>query len=253
MRKKTILYVCVIAFLLAGCGAKNAAGDDSTNSAASAGDHHLSNALNLVLGSDETPSVFSSYHMDVTLNSPTASADEKSVVNEVTQIAADVAGQDVHIVQTDPGATASKEGFIIGDKEYKIVDGAPQEMMGQIAVSWAMWPLKVTMAYAYPVYFAEKTGTEQIADRNADVYAFDTNKASAAASNSAMSSMGLGDLTQGKGTVWIDQETGAMLKLDMTYTAKVYDSNQAEIGTGDGSIQIELSQIGQTTVVSPVQ
>ena len=44
-----------------------------------------------------------------------------------------------------------------------------------------------------------------------------------------------------------------MLKLDMTYTAKVYDSNQAEIGTGDGSIQIELSQIGQTTVVSPVQ
>jgi hypothetical protein len=196
--------------------------------------------------------VFDSYHIDVTLDTPKLSEDGTSIVNETTQMAADVQGKNIHILQTDPGQTAQKEGFIIGDKEYKMVDGAPQEMLGQIALSWAMWPLTVVMAYSYPVYFAKKTGTDSIDGRAADVYTFDSADASAV-SNDMMNSMGMGNSTQGKGTVWIDQKTGAMLKLDMTYTNQITDNNQKVIGSGDGSIKIEVSKVDQVTVTSPVK
>jgi hypothetical protein len=185
------------------------------------------------------------------MDTPKLSDDGTSVVNETTQIAADVQGKNIHILQIDPGQTAQKEGFIIGDKEYKMVDGKPQEMLGQIALSWAMWPLTVVMAYAYPVYFAKKTGTDSIDGRAADVYTFDSTDANAA-SNDMMKSMGMGNSTTGKGTVWIDQKTGGMLKLDMTYVSQISDNDQKVIGSGNGSIKIEVSKVGQTTVTSPV-
>jgi hypothetical protein len=53
------------------------------------------------------------------------SDDGTSVVNQKTQISADVADKDIHILQTDPGATDQKEGFIIGDQDFKMVGGMP--------------------------------------------------------------------------------------------------------------------------------
>jgi hypothetical protein len=202
------------------------------------------------MGTSDKASVFDSYHIDINLDVPKSSDDSTSVVNEKTIIAADVQGKNVHILQTDPGATAPKEGFIIGDNEYKMVDGKPQAMMGQIALSWAMWPLQVVMPYAYAAYFAQKTGTDSIDGRAADVYSFDSANADAA-SSSMMSSFGFGDMTTGKGTVWIDQKTGGMLKLEMTYTDNVNDNDQKLIGTGTGIITIEVSKVNQVEVTSP--
>lgn len=244
---KKLLMSCILLVLVLSACSGNAPAKSSTSSSS----NDLGSALNLLLGSDSEPSVFSSYHIDVNLDTPQANDDNTAVVNQNTLISADVAGKDVHILQTDPGATAQKEGFIIGDKEYKMVDGAPQEMMGQIALSWAMWPLQVVVNYAYPVYWAKKTGTDTVDGRSADVYTFDSADASAAASNAAMTAMGAGDLTAGKGTVWIDHETGGMLKLDMTYSKSIKDNDQKEIGSGSGSIKIEVSKVGQVTVTSP--
>ena len=244
---KKLLMSCILLVLVLSACSGNAPAKSSTSSSS----NDLGSALNLVLGSDSEPSVFSSYHIDVNLDTPQANDDNTAVVNQNTLISADVAGKDVHILQTDPGATTQKEGFIIGDKEYKMVDGAPQEMMGQIALSWAMWPLQVVVNYAYPVYWAKKTGTDTVDGRSADVYTFDSADASAAASNAAMTAMGAGDLTAGKGTVWIDHETGGMLKLDMTYSKNIKDNDQKEIGSGSGSIKIEVGKVGQVTVTSP--
>jgi hypothetical protein len=110
--------------------------------------------------------------------------------------------------------------------------------------------MQVVMNYAYPVYWAKKTGTDSIDGRNADVYTFDSADSSKA-SDAAMSAMGVGDLTSGKGTVWIDQKTGAMLKLEMTYSKSIKDNDQKEIGSGSGSIKIEVTKVGQVTVTSP--
>lgn len=114
--------------------------------------------------------MFSSYHIDINLDVPQLSDDSSSVVNKATVISADVQGAKVHIIQTDPGATASKESYIIGDKEYKIIDGSPEEMRGQIALGWAMWPLQVIMPYAYAAYFGKQSGTEALDGHNALVY-----------------------------------------------------------------------------------
>ena len=264
MGKKHAILLVIFTLLLTSCAGKpasaTAAVDESTSastpasssSSPSSTNTDLGGALNLVMGSDSQPSVFPSYHIDVTLVTPSLSTDQASVTIDTTQISADVAGSDVHILQTDPGATQQKEGYIIGEKEYKMVDGAPQEMNGQIGLSWAMWPLNVVMVYSYPVYFAKKTGSESIDGRPADVYSFDTNDTSAV-SDAAMSAMGMGNLTTGKGKVWIDQATGGMLKLDMTYSTKVQDYDQKVVGSGDGSIKLEVSKVGQATVTSPVQ
>jgi len=256
MHKKFLFIFVIFALTLSSCAGKPVTAPTSDSSPAagspSTSSSQLGSALNLVIGSESSPSVFDSYHIDVTLDTPKLSDDSTSVVNENTQISADVQGTNVHILHIDPGQTTQKEGFIIGDKEYKMVDGAPQEMLGQIALSWAMWPLTVVMAYSYPVYFAKKTGTDSIDGRAADVYTFDSADANAV-SNGMMNSMGVGNSTQGKGTVWIDQKTGAMLKLDMTYSNQITDNNQKVIGSGDGAIKIEVSKVGQVTVISPVK
>ena len=267
MKNKLFVFLVVLSLLLCSCSGKTASSSNTTASgnnaaatqadtgsagSASSADADLGSALNLVVGSDSEPSVFPSYHLEATMDTPTLSDDQTSIVNETTQMSVDVAGSNVHIFQTDPGATAQKEGFIIGDKEYKMVDGAPQEMDGQIALSWAMWQLKVVGVYAYPAYFAKKTGSDTIDGRAAEVYTFD-NSDTNAASDTAMNSMGVGDLTTGTGTVWIDQKTGAMLKLDMTYTSTITNNDQKEIGKGSGSIKLEISKVGQVTVTSPVQ
>lgn len=252
MGKKFLMGVLIAGLLLAGCAGKGGSNTGGNSSSGESSKADLSNALNLVLGSSDKPGVFDSYHIELSLDIPQLSDDSTSVVNEKTLISADVAGKDVHIIQTDPGATESKEGFIVGDKEYKMIDGKPQEMMGQIALGWAMWPLQVVMPYAYAANFAQKTGTDTIDGRAADVYTFDAANADAA-SKSMMESFGLSGMTNGKGTVWIDQATGAMLKLDMTYDETLSDSDQKEIGTGTGNISIEISKVGQVTVTSPVQ
>ena len=135
---KKLLMSCILLVLVLSACSGNAPAKSSTSSSS----NDLGSALNLLLGSDSEPSVFSSYHIDVNLDTPQANDDNTAVVNQNTLISADVAGKDVHILQTDPGATAQKEGFIIGDKEYKMVDGAPQEndganraLLGNVAVA----------------------------------------------------------------------------------------------------------------------
>jgi hypothetical protein len=188
--------------------------------------------------------------MELTLDTPVLGDDGVTVTNETTQISADVAGSSIHIVQLDPGATATKEGYIIGETEYKMVDGARQETNGMIALGWAMWPLKVVIPYAWSVNWAEKTGTDTIDGRSADVYTFDSANAPADV-QAYMNAADTTGTTTASGTVWIDQETGAMLKLDMTYGENLSDNDGKVVGTGTGTIKLELSKVNQTTVVEP--
>jgi hypothetical protein len=238
MVKKFVIILVVFGLLLTGCAGKSGGSNVAANT-------DLPEALNLVLGTTDKPSVFPSYHIELTLDTPQLNDDSTVVINQVTQISADVEGKNVHIIQVDPGATASKEGYIIGDTEYKMVDGQKEDTMGFIAMGWAMWPLQVIVPYAYASYWAKKSGTDMIDGRNALIYTFDSADASAA-SQAVMSGM-----TNAKGTVWIDQETGAMLKLDMTYTESLSNNDGKEVGSGTGNVALEISKVGQTTVVEP--
>jgi len=269
MFRKSFIFLPVMALALAACsgsGKTNStaastvgtqAGSASGGSILAGGSapKDLGNALNLAIGTNSKPSVFASYHLELTLDLPKAKADFSGVVNEVTKISADVQGKNIHIFKTDPGTTSPIEGFVIGDtgKEYKMVNGSPQAMIGQVALSWSFWPLDVVVPYAYGVSLhAEKTGEESVNERMATVYAFDSSKGDPAAI-AAMSTGPIG-LSQSKGTVWIDKETGGMLKLTLDYITRVSNKEATKsIGEGNGHIQLEVSNVGQTTVISPVK
>lgn len=241
MAKKIVIILVLLSLILTGCGSKNGIG--STN-------EDLSGALNLILGSTDEPSVFDSYHIELALDTPTLSDDGTTIVNELTQISADVQGANVHILQIDPGETEQKEGYIIGDTEYKLVNGAKEDTMGFIALSWAMWPMQVVLPYAWAANWNTKTGTETISGREADVYAF--NSANAPESvQTGLAAYGMTGTLSANGTVWIDKETGAMLKLDMNYVTSLTDNDGKAVGDGNGHVALELSNVNQTTVVEP--
>ena len=247
MQKKLVVLLILCALILSSCGSKSS---DAAASSGSLDSTDISSALNLVLGSADRPSVFDSYHIELILDSPVLGDDNLTVTNETTRISADVAGDNIHIVQLDPGATETKEGYIIGDAEYKIVDGEKQDTNGMIGLAWAMWPLKVVVPYAFAVNYGSKTGTDTIDGRSADVYVFDTANAPA----DVLAYLNAADATgttSAKGTVWIDKETGAMLKLEMSYHDNFSDNDGKVVAYGAGTVTLEITKINQTTVVEP--
>lgn len=267
MKKRILLITLIFALLLSACGSKNAVDNNdesavdgsssevTTNNSGGSTSDDLSNAFNILMGTTDEPSVFPSYHMELVLDTPQANDDNTALVNETVSISADVAGKNVHIFQVDPGMTEAKEGYIIGDtdKEYKFVDGAWEETMGNIALSWALWPLQVVMPYGYAsALYSNKTGSEEINGRQATVYELDTSKADPAII-AGMESWGVGNMSA-KGQVWIDKETGAMLKLVLDYTSEISSlDGRINLGEGSGHITLEISKVGEVSVTSPVQ
>lgn len=268
--KKFMMILLVAVLLLTACGSRSktaaietetdsakvateAASEPEDNSAGVVSKDDLSGALNLLLGGTDTPSVFDSYHLEMVLDTPQANDDYTAVVNEKVSVSADIAGNNVHIFQIDPGETDPKEGYIIGDteKEYKLVDGVWEETMGQIAMAWVMWPLQVIMPYAFTTsVYAGKIGTEEVDGRAAIAYELDTAKADPAVLAS-MAAFGMGEFV-GTGKVWIDKETGALLKLQLDYTQDVYNADaSAVVAPGTGSINMEVTKVGQVSVTSP--
>ena len=267
------LLTIIMALLMSACGANapqqdnesdmNSTGEDNSSEMMSSSENsdnsnssqeNIGNALNLVNGTTDEDSVFDSYHIELLLDTPQPNEDYSDVTNETVSISADVEGKNIHIFQIDPGETEPKEGYIIGnnDTEYKLVDGEWQETIGQIAMSWAMWPLEVVMPYAYAAsLYTNKTGTENIDGRSAVVYELDSSKADPA-TLAGMQEYGI-EMTA-KGKVWIDKETGGMLKLLLDYTSDLTTLDGSEtIGTGTGHIELEITEVGKVSVISPVQ
>ena len=241
MVKKIVIILVLLGLVLSGCASKNGIGQSNED---------LSGALNLVLGTTDEPSVFDSYHIELVLDTPVLSDDSTTIVNELTQISADVDGTNVHILQIDPGETEQKEGFIIGEGEYKLVNGAKEDTMGFIALAWAMWPIQVILPYAWAANWNTKTGTETLDGREADVYTFDSTSAPESV-QTAMNVSGFTGTLTANGTVWVDRETGAMLKLDMVYVTSLTDSDSKVVGDGNGHVTIDITGVNQTTVVEP--
>jgi outer membrane lipoprotein-sorting protein len=228
---------------------------ETTETASSNGeessDKKLGEALNYVMGTSDRSSVYQSYHLDLDMTIPTASDDMKSVISQQTKISADVEGSKIHIFSTDLNTGETKEGYIVGDNEYKMINGTPQATLGQIGVSWAFWPLKVVYAYSTATNWANKIRTEDMSGRQADVYSLDTTSPEATSVLEGMRAIGFDVLTSATGTLWIDQETGGMLKLDMNFTRNEYDNDGNVIGSGNGVINLQISQVNQVTITPP--
>jgi hypothetical protein len=53
------------------------------------------------------------------------------------------------------------------------------------------------------------------------------------------------------GKIWVDQQTGALLKAVLDYQAEVTDSSGNDQGSGSGHVEITVTQVGNVTVALP--
>jgi hypothetical protein len=61
------------------------------------------------------------------------------------------------------------------------------------------------------------------------------------------------NLSSSTGTVWLDRQTGALLKAMITYKENFTEQRGSDnvIGTGDGRVEMTVTRVGKVTVKSP--
>jgi hypothetical protein len=196
-------------------------------------------SLSKLLGSAETPGALPSYAMVLDLELPAASG------KIVTHTEAEVEGLNIHYVHTDAGKTT--DALLFGGKEYKIVGGKAEAGSIGLRTDWILWQsdlMKVLMAAGLADPKAEPGTT--LEGRAVEVFSVDGTD--------------LPDMTGGilpvqitamRGTIWVDQATGALLKADLTFDADVKKSGQTTPTHDTGTFLLVVSRIGQVKVSMP--
>ncbi len=208
-------------------------------------------ALNLLLALDGEP-VLPSYHLEVEHQSP--AWDGSAVRSASSSLRADVQGTDVHFIDqtTQPnGSTSSTEAYIIDGQEYVVQGGVPVPGFGMASLSWTMWPLDPLSVLQAGASGAVLEGTETIDGRTAEVYAI-RGSGMELPSFPGLGSLGI-PVTRAQGRVWVDQATGALLRVIADYQADVKDDAGAVVGQGSGHLELTVSEVGAASVSLPGQ
>jgi hypothetical protein len=196
----------------------------------------IMSSLSRLFGSAETPGALPSYAMALDLELPAASG------KIVTHTEAEVEGLNIHYIHTDAGKTT--EAMLFEGKEYEISGGKAEAGSIGLRTDWILWQsdlLKVLMAAGLANPKAEPGTT--LEGRAVEVYSVDGTD--------------LPDMTGGilpvqitamRGTIWVDQATGALLKADLTFEADVKKKGQTEPAHDTGKMLLVVSRIGKVKV-----
>ncbi len=196
-------------------------------------------SLMKLLGSAETPGALPSYAMVLDAEMPASSG------KKVTHLEAEVEGLNNHYVHTSGGETT--DALLFGGKEYEIVGGKAEAGSIGLRTDWILWQtdwLKVLMAAGLANPKAEPGTT--LEGRAVEVFSVDGTD--------------LPDMTGGilpvqitamRGTIWVDQATGALLKADLTFDADVKKKGQTEPAHETGKFLLVVSRIGKVKVSLP--
>ncbi len=212
----------------------------------------VTGALSLLQGSEETPSVFSSYHIEINSTSPSWDDEADEVKIRTSEIKADVEGDKVHLITSEGSGddAETSEGYLVGEEQYEVVDGQVQESLW-LGLSWAMWPLEPTIILSLAATGTSPAGSEAIDGRTADAFTVDMANADPAVLEAIQGFIGKG-VTVAKGQVWVDQETGALLKMVLDFEQDLTLPGEEEVkGHGAGHIEIAVSQVNSVTVEVP--
>lgn len=229
-------------------GAPNPSPKPQPTAPGQAGQMRVINSFTLLQGSDTVPSVFSSYHLEVTTDSPSWS---DKLVRTVSKISADVEGVNVHFTMRDTvaGKTTTTQAYKMGDKSYEVVKGkVVADETGMSTLGYITWPLDVVVALGIGSFRTASDGTATIDGRPVEVYRITGTVADDV--SGMFASFGF-PVTVVDGTVWVDAATGALLKADVGYTAELKNSDQKVRVTTKGSFTVVVSKAGGTTVSLP--
>ena len=209
------------------------------------------NSLSLLTGQDPKPSVFDSYHMDSHQISPRWSEQTGSVLAPENWFNVDVQGKNVHFTNTDKnedGSQNTSEVYMIEDKQYDVQNGTAVEGLGLSSMAWIMWPLDPMLLLGVGSSKATSTGTETVDGRPAEV--FQLSGTTADDLSGLFSGFGM-LITRMDGKVWVDSQTGALLKAQINYEADIKDSTGAVKGSRTGLLELTISKINAVTVQLP--
>jgi len=215
----------------------------------------VSESLGLLMGQSDKPGALPSFHVEINDSGPTFDRQAKTVLTNAVKIKADVQGTDVHAwIEGDDGKTT--EGYVIGNDDY-VVDGGQvkQDALAGVGLTWAMWQLEPVVILSLAGLGAQAAGTQAVDGRTADVFAVDMAKADPAVLAGVQAFIGRG-ISVAKGKVWVDQQSGALLKTVLDYEQDLYDvtssdKNAPPVGHGSGHIDIAVSQVGKVSVSLP--
>jgi len=251
--------VVVISLFLAACGGGRGPSPAPKPTPAKPSEDiqdRVSDSFNRTMGMEEA--VFDSFHLEANGTNPKWNEETEQVEDEAWSISADVSGDDVYLEHSSAIGDAEAEvtkGYVIDGgiaddgEEYEVVDGKLQSSF-LISLTWVAFPLEVVIPLAIAATGPTLQGEEVIDGRTAERYTVDSAKAPAG----AMEVLGeMFTLTSSKGTVWVDKETGAMLKANLAFEQKViYPPGSAtEVGRGSGTVEVEVTKVGQVTVRLP--
>jgi hypothetical protein len=173
-----------------------------------------------------------------------------SGANTTTSMQAEVQGTNVHYV-LDSGGTKT-EAYLFEGKEYQVVGGKAQPGEALLGATWTLWQLDpLTILSAAGMAGPKAEAGTMLEGRQVDVYSVDN---TALGGEGQDSSFGLLPyiITSIQGAIWIDRETGALLKADLQFEAAVRKPGESTPSAhGKGEFHLAVTQIGKTTVSLP--
>ena len=201
----------------------------------------ISVSLGNTLGIGKGAPVLPSYHLEAKGVDPGWNSAARKVDLTTYTLAADVNGKDVHFVYTasvNNGPFKTTDVYMVGGQNYQVINGKTQPANPLDALAWVSWSLGPTSALGVASNGAASPGQESVAGRPADKYAVD----SASVPPDILKTLQrVTNISAAKGTVWIDQATGALLQADLSYTLTVVDHER--LPTGDGIWQFPVAAV----------
>jgi hypothetical protein len=202
-------------------------------------------SLSKLFGTGNTPGALPSFALAVSESMPSASG-----TNSLATLQAEVQGTNVHFVLDSGGKKT--EAYLFEGKEYEVVGGKTQPGSAMLSATWALWQLDpLTILSAVGMAGPQAEAGTTLEGRQVDVYSVDNTGLGGTGQDSSFGLLPY-SITSIQGTVWIDHETGALLKADLTFEADVRKPGESSpSGHGKGEFHLAVSQIGKTTVTLP--
>jgi hypothetical protein len=208
----------------------------------------IAGSLDVLLGDDHTPSAFASFHLESTDQAPAWDRKAETVGSETVSFRVDIQDKNIHFIQqeTRPGTNQEKtEVYMMGSDEYEVVNNQVEPSLGLASLAWIMYSIDPTTILSIGALEAASTGVETVDGRSVEVYDL------AGSSDSAGGILAGFGYSSVQGKVWIDSETGALLKMDVDYEKDVRNTAGEVKGSGSGHFSLQVSGIGQVTVSMP--
>jgi hypothetical protein len=196
-----------------------------------------------------------SFHLEMTARQPRLDAGTKQVAVDEWKLAADLERDNVFvkcsIKEPAAGKTLTIEGWILGEGRP---GGVPYEATGgKVDVSPRVQQQCWIRAYAWtPALSAAASGAtpagqETIDGRSAEKYHVEARPKALEQIRTLM------NLTSAKGTVWLDRQTGALLKAVIDYQESFTEQRGSSnvIGTGTGRVEMMVIRVGRASVKPP--